>query len=179
MMAKYLIASAVFSLILGAAAIVLYLTLGANIFLVLAITFLTTFYHLAVRLLSGKLWDFFSPNNVNCRRPWFRPHPWEKSLYRALRVKRWKNRLPTYYPASFSPEEHSWEEILQASCHAELVHETNILLSYVPLFAVPRFGALPAFLITSVLSSLIDLAYTLIQRYNRPRLLAIVSSPNP
>jgi glycosyl-4,4'-diaponeurosporenoate acyltransferase len=41
------------------------------------------------------------------------------------------------------------------------------------LFTVPAFGAFWVFLITSVLSALMDLLFAIMQRYNRPRILKL------
>ena len=60
-------------------------------------------------------------------------------------------------------------------CQAELVHETNILMSVLPLLAARWVGAFPAFLVTSVLGALFDLLLAVIQRYNRPRILRLAA----
>ena len=41
---------------------------------------------------------------------------------------------------------------MQATCQAELVHETIAVLSFLPIAAGVRFGAYPVFIITSVLA---------------------------
>ncbi|MDE7020617.1 MAG: hypothetical protein K2P23_06915 [Lachnospiraceae bacterium] len=69
---------------------------------------------------------------------------------------------------------HSWDEIAQAMCQSELVYETNIVLSFVPLAASVRFGAFPVFLITSICSAAFDLLFVIMQRYNRFRILKMV-----
>lgn len=38
-----------------------------------------------------------------------------------------------YRPDTFSSKNHTWVEIAQAMCQSELVHETNIVFSFVPL----------------------------------------------
>ena len=59
-------------------------------------------------------------------------------------------------------------------CQSELVHETNIVLSFVPLAASVRFDAFPVFLITSICSAAFDLLFVIMQRYNRFRILKMV-----
>ena len=59
-------------------------------------------------------------------------------------------------------------------CQAECVHETNIVLSFLPIFAVHWFGAAPVFIATSVCAAMIDLAFVIIQRYNRPRIVSLM-----
>ena len=59
-------------------------------------------------------------------------------------------------------------------CGAEIVHEIIMVLSFLPLLAIPVFGAFPVFLITSVLAALFDGVFVMAQRYNRPRLVRIL-----
>lgn len=108
----------------------------------LAVIFATAAYHLGVRLLVGKAFDRWMGNRADLSRRWYQPRPWEDKVYRLLRVKSWKDRMPTFYPDEFSPEKHSWEEIAQVMCQSELVHETNILMSFLPLLAAIPFGGL-------------------------------------
>ena len=61
------------------------------------------------------------------------------------------------------------------SCRlAELVHETIAVLSFLPIAAGVRFGAYPVFIITSVLAAACDMAFVIMQRYNRPRLIKLM-----
>ncbi len=144
-----------------------------KIWLTLVITLGTTAYHLGMRLLVGMLFNAAMHNRADLDKGWYQTQPWEDKLYRLLRVREWKGRLPTYYPESFSPRRHSWEEIAQAMCQSELVHEVNVLLSFVPLLAVKYFGSFYVFLLTSIAAASFDLLFVIMQRYNRPRVLAI------
>lgn len=57
-------------------------------------------------------------------------------------------------------------------CQAELVHETIVVLSFVPIIpSVLVFGDLPVFIITSLAAAIIDVTFVIIQRYNRPRII--------
>lgn len=82
--------------------------------------------------------------------------------------------MPTYEPELFSIEKHTWDEIAQAMCQAEVVHEIICVLSYLPIFAASIFGELAVFVITSVLASLYDLSFVMMQRYNRPRIVRMI-----
>lgn len=150
----------------------LYQAFHAPVLLTAAITCGTVSYHLGVRLLAGALFGRAAAAHDPSKK-WYRLRSWEKSLYERLRVKTWKDKLPTYYPDSFSPCLHTWEEIGQAMCGAELVHEVNCLLSFLPLLAAIWFGALPVFLITSILAAGFDLLFVIVQRYNRSRVLRL------
>lgn len=69
---------------------------------------------------------------------------------------------------------YSWDEIAQASCQAELVHEAIILLSFVPIVFSTWFGVTTVFIITSALAALFDMTFVIIQRYSRPRIIRLI-----
>lgn len=140
-------------------------------FLSTAVTFGTIAYHLDMRLFVGVLVDQILHNHVDYRKSWFSSLPFEARFYQVLRVKRWKKRLPAYTPALFSLREHSPEEIAQAMCQAEIVHEINVILSFLPLLGALRWGSFPVFLFTSLAAAGFDLSFVILQRYNRPRIL--------
>lgn len=82
--------------------------------------------------------------------------------------------MATYDPSCFDSKIHTWDEIAQAMCQAELVHELIILFSFLPIFTAIPFGALPIFVITSVLAACFDAMFVIMQRYNRPRVLKLI-----
>ena len=135
-----------------------------------AITFGTCFYHFGVRLIVGHGIDAIYRNKMNYNRWWFKERRFEKTLYKLLLVKKWKRFLPTYDPQAYSVADHTMEEIIQATCQSEVVHELNMILSFVPVIFTIWFGSLAAFLITSCVAFCFDGIFVLIQRYNRPRL---------
>ncbi|MBO4355499.1 MAG: hypothetical protein J5850_01430 [Clostridia bacterium] len=79
--------------------------------------------------------------------------------------------MPAFQPALFDTKIHSWSEIAQAMCQAEVVHEIIVVLSFVPILFSIWVGALPVFLITSILSAGMDLMFVILQRYNRSRVI--------
>ena len=81
--------------------------------------------------------------------------------------------MPTYKPEYFSIKEHTWDEIAQAMCQAELVHETIVIFSLVPMLFCVLWGSFWIFFITSLLAALFDLSFVVMQRYNRPRVVKI------
>lgn len=145
-----------------------------DLYLTLAITFGTTTYHLGIRLLVGALYSLIMKNQADYTKKWYQVHSWESKLYSLLKVKTWKNKLPTYDPESFSRQKHTWDEIAQAMCQSELVHETNMVLSFLPLIASFWFGSFFVFLITSLCGAAFDLCFVVIQRYNRSRIMRII-----
>ena len=153
----------------------LYSALGLELFSILRTTALTVFYHLAFRLLLGE-WVIprLCGRGIDGSRAWFRVREWETALYRRLKVHRWKGGMPTYSPDEFSMRDHSLKEIAEATCRAELVHEFNVVASFVPLLFARWFGAFPVFLITSIVAAAFDLVFVAVQRYNRPRLMRVM-----
>ena len=139
----------------------------------LAITMGTTFYHFAMRLVVGFFYDRIMNNKADLSRWWYQPKGFEKRIYNWLNVKNWKGIMPSYEPELFDPQKHTWNEIAQAMCQAELVHETIILLSFVPILFANLFGALTVFLITSFLAAAFDMIFVIMQRYNRPRVIRL------
>lgn len=152
----------------------LFYFLNKDIYLTLAITFGTTSYHLGIRLFVGMLYNIGMKNRADYTKKWYQIHSWENRLYQILNVKAWKDRMPTYNPEIFSYKKYSWDEIAQAMCQSELVHETNIILSFVPLIVSKWFGSFYVFLITSVCGAIFDLLFVIMQRYNRARVIKIV-----
>ena len=144
------------------------------VFRTLAITFATVAYHFWIRLLIGGAFGLIMKNKADLRRRWFRTGKAEMELYRLLRVKSWKGRMPTYDAGQFDPRLHSWKEIAQAMCQAELVHETIIVFSFVPVLFSIWFGETGVFIVTSLISALFDAAFAIMQRYNRPRVLRLI-----
>ncbi len=137
----------------------------------IAITFGTIAYHLWMRWLVGLGYRKIMKNKANYKKRYYQVSKFEMSLYKKLKVKKWKNKMPTFDDTLFNPQIHTWEEIAQAMCQAELVHETNAVLSFLPIVAGHWFGAYPVFIITSILAALVDLLFVIIQRYNRQRIV--------
>lgn len=164
----------VFCFIMAIFTTILYRSSNSELHITLAITFGTITYHLGIRLLVGLLYNIGMKNRANYTKKWYQLHSWENRLYQFLKVKKWKAKMPTYKPDTFSNKKHTWDEIAQAMCQSELVHETNIVLSFVPLVASVRFGAFGVFLITSICSAVFDLMFVIMQRYNRSRIVKMV-----
>lgn len=148
----------------------LYHLFPIDLFLCLAITAATTGYHFVMRLAVGWLVSLITRGQLNPDCPWFRQWPFERRLYRTLRVRQWKGKMPTYDPRKFSLELNTPSQVIQNSCEAELVHEVIIIASFLPLLASLIWGALPVFVSTSLLAAGFDCCFVIMQRYNRPRL---------
>lgn len=153
---------------------ILYCYLGAGIFLSMAVTFGTVSYHFCVRFLTAFVINSIFRNQMNFERRWFHTTRLEQSLYRRLRVKQWKDRMPTYLPGTFQINRHSIESAAKAMCQSEVIHELNAIFSFVPILFTAFFGAFWVFFLTSVSAAAFDLLFVMMQRFNRPRLEAIL-----
>jgi hypothetical protein len=107
----------------------------------------------------------------NYRHRWFTPKRFEEKLYQILKVKKWKNKIPTYDNAAYSLTKQNIPKAIQMTCHAEVVHEVIAVLSYLPILlglVIPKVGL---FIVLSFVFSVIHLLFSTVQRYNRPRLV--------
>ena len=82
--------------------------------------------------------------------------------------------MPTYDHTLFDPRIHTWDEVAQAMCQAELVHETIVVLSFLPILAGIWLGVYPVFIVTSVLAAMFDMLFVVMQRYNRQRITMLL-----
>lgn len=177
-MARILKGTAVFSLAATVILAVLYRETSYGILLSLAITGGTVAYHVVMRLAVGLVFHNVMRNRADYRKRWYQVSRREMAVYEKLKVKRWKRRMPTYDPTLFDPRLHTWDEIVQSMCQAELVHETIAALSFLPIAAGVWFGAYPVFIITSVLAAACDTVFVIMQRYNRQRVMKLLRRQN-
>lgn len=173
-MKKNMIIIAVISAIGAFIFTILYVLIGLSQFLTLAISFGVTSYHFIMRLIVGLIYNILLKNKADYNKKWYQIHNWEKKLYKKIKVKKWKNYFPTFQPELFDTKKHSLDEIAQAMCQAELVHETIIILSFTPIVLIIWFGSFPVFLITSILAAAFDLCFVIMQRFNRNRIIRLI-----
>lgn len=173
MMAKKMKLTTVISFVITFFCVIAYITEDKDIFLTLAISFGTVAYHFIMRLAVGKTVDMIFHNKMDHNKKWFRVGESELRFYSLLRVRKWKSKMPTYDVSIFDPKIHSWDEIAGATCQSEVVHEIIMVFSFLPILASVWFGALPVFIITSVLSACFDCLFVIMQRYNRPRIIKV------
>ena len=174
-MAKIVKGIAAFSLAATVILAISYKVTSSGILLPLAITSGTIAYHFVMRLMVGLAFHATMRNKADYRKRWYQISKREMAVYEKLKVKKWKRRMPTYDPALFDPRLHTWEEIVQAMCQAELVHETIAVLSFLPILAGVWFGEYPVFIVTSVLAAACDMVFVIMQRYNRQRVMKLLN----
>lgn len=155
---------------------VLFYLCNMDFFLTMAITLGTIWYHFVMRLVVGKLVNVFAAGGLDYNNIWFRQKEFEPRLYKMLRVKRWKDKMPTYKPQDFVIREHSPQEIINTMCISELVHEVIIVCSFIPIVFSKVWGAFWVFVLTSVAAAVFDLIFVILQRYNRPRVVKVLDS---
>ncbi len=144
------------------------------VILSIAITFGTISYHFLMRLAVGYVVDGIFHNRFNYKRKWFQEKKFEKRVYEVLRVKTWKDKMPTFAPEMLDLKNHTWEEIAGAMCQSEVVHSIIVVLCFVPISATLIWGSFWVFFITSVLSACVESMFVIMQRYNRPRVIRMI-----
>lgn len=170
-----MIAISAITLLLFGGAILLYFILGGKIWLTLAISFATTCYHFVMRLLVGfLLLPFFKDKTYNPKKV-FRLSRFEKDLYAFLKVKRWKDKMPTFDKAQFDIKKLTPSQLLTSCKRAQAVHLVIVLFSFLPILASIFLGEFWVFTITSLCAALIDLIFVVMQRYNGFRLAKLLS----
>ena len=165
---------AIISLVITVILLVCYAQAPNEILFSFLITFATIAYHLVMRIAVGAFFNFAFDNKLNYKHRWFQVSSREMTIYKKLKVKSWKGKLPTYNASTFDIKKHTLEEIAQAMCQAELVHEAIAIFSFLPIFAGFWVGAFPVFIITSVLAATFDMVFATAQRYNRTRVLRLI-----
>jgi hypothetical protein len=138
------------------------------------ITLGVTFYHFSMRLAVGGIVNGIMKNKANHENVWFREKGFERKLYKLIGVRKWKKYLPTYNPNTFDATQKTVQELVGATCQAEIVHEIIMLFSLLPIAVIPLLGGAIAMVVTSILAMLFDSLFVILQRYNRPKLIRIM-----
>lgn len=132
-------------------------------------------YHFWGRIIMGNVSKLFKISHEHW---WFREKPFEKGLYKLLRVKKWKGKALTYNPESFSLEKHTLSEIAAVMTKSEVDHWINEVISLVSILFSILWGELWIFVLTAIFAMIFDAQFIVIQRYNRPRILRILKMQN-
>ena len=173
-MKKKMILTIVFLLIGFAILLPIYIVTGNAVVEIITISVGVTLYHFAMRLAVGNVVNLIMKNEANHNSVWFREKSFEKKLYNLLRVRKWRKYVPTYSPETFDTNKKTVKEIVGATCQSEIVHEVIMVLSWLPIAAIPFLGGTAAIIITSFVSMMIDSVFVILQRYNRPRLVGVI-----
>lgn len=110
---------------------------------------------------------------------WYSQTDLEKRLYKKLKVKEWKNKLPTYDNSMFKIKSGSKEDVIKLMIQSENVHLLLIFLSYVPIFWSRTFGHWEWMLVMAFVFSIVHIPFVIVQRFNLPRIInARISKDN-
>lgn len=102
---------------------------------------------------------------------WFSQAEWERQLFKKLKVKKWKDILPTYNVSQFQIKSDSKEDLIKLMIQSENVHMLLFFLSYVPIFWGKYFGHWFEMIILGFIFSLLHIPFILVQRFNLPRVI--------
>lgn len=122
-------------------------------------------YHFWLRIIMGNVTKLFK---LNPNHWWYRENPFEKKLYKLLRVRKWKDKTLTYNPDAFSMEKHTLDEIVLTMTKAETDHWINEIISLTSMLFSLIWGHFWIFLVTAIAAMIFDAQFILIQRFNRP-----------
>ena len=84
------------TLLLTICSFVLYRVTNYSFLVPFTITFGTTAYHFTIRLMVGVGLNSVMQNKANYRKKWYQVSDIEMKLYQKLKVKKWKNKMPTF-----------------------------------------------------------------------------------
>ena len=158
---------------LGCLTVLLYKQCDSGLLFSLAVTFFTTFYHIAMRLVVGGLTPVF---RRHCREKDVSPFyisDKEAAFYKMIQIKQWKRHAPTYNKKLFDISDNSYAALCHNMANAQIGHGTMAILSFVPLLFSNAVDGFWPFFLTSVLAALFDMQFVMIQRYNRARISRI------
>ncbi len=168
-MKKLVFCSAIVSLLLGCIFAAVYKIHSGGVWFSLSVTFFCTFYHIAMRLAVGA-----AANKMKIQVKRIKLTKAESTFYKKIGIKRWKSFMPTYDKALFDIKKRTLTELYINMSVSLKGHGVMAVLSFLPIFVSGRLGGFYAFLITSVLAALFDLALVCVQRYNLSRISRIL-----
>lgn len=130
-------------------------------------------YHFGLRILMGQVTKRI---RINYMHPWFRRYKLEKKLYKLLRVRAWKDKVLTFEPENYDVKNRTLEQLAATMAKSELDHWINQIISLFSISFLFVWGCAPAFIITAIAAMLFDAQFIIVQRYNRPIVLNVIST---
>jgi hypothetical protein len=128
-------------------------------------------YHFGLRIFMGNVTKRF---NVNPLHPWFTQRKFEKTLYKLLKVRKWKDKVLTFDPESFNFKSRTLSQLATTMAKSELDHWINEIISVISIFFTFLWGCFPAFFISAIAAMIFDAQFIVVQRYNRPIVLRLM-----
>lgn len=127
-------------------------------------------YHFGLRILFGEITKRF---NIDYNHPFYLQRPFEKRLYKMLRVRKWKDKVLTFDPDAYNFKNRTLDELATTMSKSGLDHWINEMISLLSIVFAILWGALPVFLIQMLVAMLFDAQFIVVQRYNRPIVLRL------
>ncbi|NGZ77912.1 glycosyl-4,4'-diaponeurosporenoate acyltransferase CrtO family protein [Saccharibacillus alkalitolerans] len=125
----------------------------------------------------------FLPKSWYEKNDWFfAERPFERELYKRIRLERWKDKLPEggglwkFQKKNLNREltlEYA-DKFISETKYGEVGHLGMAILGFACIWINPGEYAL-VFLICAIVNVMVQIPFCLIQRYNRPRLLRLRS----
>lgn len=132
-------------------------------------------YHFGLRIFFGELTKRLK---VDLNHPWYRERKFEKKLYKILKVKKWKNKVPTFEPEKYDLKKVTLDQLAANMAKSEIDHWINELISVSSVLFALLWGQFAIFVVTAVLAMLFDAQFIAVQRYNRPIVLCLMERKN-
>lgn len=150
-------------------------TLESSVILWTGIVSFMILYHFGLRIFMGDITKRF---RINYNHVWYKQRKFEKTLYRILKVRTWKEKVLTFDPESYDVKSRTLEQLATTMSKSELDHWINEVISVISIFFAFFWGSFPAFLISAVVVMLFDAQFIIVQRYNRPIVLRLIERRN-
>lgn len=129
-------------------------------------------YHFGLRILFGEITKRF---NFDYNNRFFLQKPFEKKIFRILKVRKWKDKVLTFDPEAYDFKNRTLDELATTMCKSETDHWINEIISVLSVFFALLWGCFPVFLIQMIVAMLFDLQFIFVQRYNRPIVLRLMN----
>ena len=129
-------------------------------------------YHFGLRIIMG---DITKTWKINYKHPWYKTRKFERKLYKALRVRKWKDKVLTFEPENYDFKNRTLEQLATTMAKSELDHWINEIISVISIFFTILWGCFPAFFISAIAAMLFDAQFIIVQRYNRPIVLRLLA----
>lgn len=153
----------------------LYLKLHNRICFHIFAVFLILLYHFLVRAITPRILELIHKDKkFNSDNLWFRQKAIEKRIYKILQVKKWKDSLPTIKSEEFSLRTNSFDGVIEIMCIAEVLHIQIFFWSLLFILFGFVFGYFWIFIIVGIFSACWETRFIMAQRYNRPRVKALM-----
>lgn len=130
--------------------------------------------HLVIWMLAAIIVVGIMQNQANDQCFWFREQPWEPHFFRLIKIRKWKQLLPTYAPQYYDFVSIPPVKLLGIISQTEVVHEMAALLVLLSLIGIHWLGYAEIIATLATIDFVINITYVFLQRYNRMRLRRLI-----